>query len=376
MKLKEPQQFYWTNQTQMGTLYGAEVEFKALDEVHYRHPFYPNGATIVGWSSEANWNIRRVPELPELIPGNIYRITRHVQTNGITPYLSVSVYNDDHNRIIVEEHDLDTFTFNYPLNASSYKIELIGFGDGDFIFNSIELRPEIDEKSYFIQGDNSYSDFANQLHTFSFVADNHKQTARIVFSEPVYGRNNFPLDIVGPLSGSVLYFADTRVGAGLYSNLKNKNAYEKVVLDEINHFIKTGKFKKLQFIGSGPISSFAAVYFYSLLKDDKNESLITSDVFSNINDFLKLKPFLYYQSLAKFDSLKIDLKQANINYYYQSQDPKLDIKNYMVDYNSRLNLLPIADDALKSNYSKELYIQQQLDKQNKKTRLFWPFKKK
>lgn len=261
-------QIYWTPQTQLLELQGATVDFRAVDAVFYEHYFLPSGQAIAVWHSKHHYTQQqKISDLPQLTPGKTYTITRHIENSErMFAYLVVTFYDQQHQILLTNSQNHAEITVTVPENYDFYTIAVHAAGAGHFIFQDVMIQPTT-------QGVLRANDteIAPRLYSdLQIPATLTSKTLRVVFSEPERGVTDYASAWIRETQQAVQYIASSLPDAAFYRQ------HEDATIISIKSARKQAHARHLEFVGYGPISSYAALYYQSQFKG--SAAVISEDV--------------------------------------------------------------------------------------------------
>lgn len=261
-------QIYWTPQTHLLELQGATVDFRALDTVFYEHYFLPSGQAVVTWHSKQAYDKQQqLADLPQLVPGETYTITRHIENSErMFAYLVVTFYDHQHQVLLNNSQNQDEITVTVPENYDFYTIGLHAAGAGHFTFHDILIRP----KTNGILRDSDMEiapRFYSDVHIPKVVTS---KTLRVIFSEPEHGVTDYMSRWIKTTQQAVQYIASSLPQAAFYRQ------HEAEIIASVKAARRKVRARHIEFVGYGPISSYAALYYQSQIKG--SAAVISDDV--------------------------------------------------------------------------------------------------
>lgn len=132
-------------------LFGTTLIYHAPDFISFENPLMASGQILHEWSSSCQYQEERLtPTLPLLKKGKQYRIIRKMESfPEFSVFFKISFLNRYGEEIGNKVEREDILTFTYPLEAYSYKIQLLSAGLRSFDFHYLELQAineEVDDK--------------------------------------------------------------------------------------------------------------------------------------------------------------------------------------------------------------------------------------
>lgn len=259
---------YWTPQTQLRQLQGATVDFQALDQVTYEHFFLPSGQVIATWHSRHLYpGEKRISDLPQLLRGETYIIERHIEASErMFAYLIVTFFDEQHQVLDMNSQNIDQMTVTVPEDYAFYTIDLVSAGNGQFVFHDLLIRPK--KSGILREGD---MEIAPKLYTnIEFPPKITSKTLRVVFSEPETNTTDYMSEWIKETQQVVQYIVSSQVNAGYYRQ------HEEAVITSVKSARKQARARQIEFVGYGPISSYAALYYQEQFKG--SQAVISDDV--------------------------------------------------------------------------------------------------
>ena len=268
---------YWTPQTELLELQGANIRFDRMNQVFYENQWLPSGQVVARWASKRDYIAsNKLADLPYLIQGETYELERDItNANHMFGYLTITFFDVYHRQIVAYHENKDIMTFEVPKNYDAYEIELITAGAEHIIFHEFTIRLALTNGTLLAGDHHERFDSGEDLYWYlqeaSLVTS---QTLRVIFSEPSDNMTDYAHQWIVPTQQNVLYIADGRLLAGFYVNETTSSTYETA----LKQIIQDAKVKShaaiIEFIGYGPISSYAAGYYQ---KQMTGKAVISSD---------------------------------------------------------------------------------------------------
>lgn len=142
---------YWNEYSADTYLYGSEIIYHKKDDVEYRNLLMPPGTIIKQWYSKTNFQMQKIePALPIIDGESEYQITINIDTeedeNCLVRLVFFDRYEMEAGSITLRDK---VTTFQCPLKAYSYRLQLINGGVTNLHFHSIiiqEISNETDEE--------------------------------------------------------------------------------------------------------------------------------------------------------------------------------------------------------------------------------------
>ncbi|MBZ5970659.1 accessory Sec system protein Asp3 [Leuconostoc gasicomitatum] len=261
-------QIYWTPQTQLFELQGATIDFRALNDVYYEHYFLPSGRVIATWRSNQHFQReKKVSDLPQLLRGVTYTIERSIDNSErMFAYLVVTFYDEQYQKLVTNSQNADKITVTVPENYAFYTIDLVSAGNGHFVFHDFVIR----QQKKGVLRDNDLT-VAPKLYAYLQAPEKiTTKTLRVVFSEPEKMMTDYMTDWINETQQAVQYLTSSDIDAGFYRN------HELDLIATVKDARKQVHANKIEFVGYGPISSYAALYYQQQIKGSL--AIISEDV--------------------------------------------------------------------------------------------------
>lgn len=271
-------QIYWTPQTQLFELQGATIDFRALNDVYYEHYFLPSGRVIATWRSNQHFQReKKVSDLPQLLRGVTYTIERSIDNSErMFAYLVVTFYDEQYQKLVTNSQNADKITVTVPENYAFYTIDLVSAGNGHFVFHDFVIR----QQKKGVLRDNDLI-VAPKLYAYLQVPEKiTTKTLRVVFSEPEKMMTDYMTDWINETQQAVQYLTSSDIDAGFYRN------HEPDLIATVKNARKQVHANKIEFVGYGPISSYAALYYQQQIKGSL--AIISEDVILSPSSELKI----------------------------------------------------------------------------------------
>ncbi|GMA69909.1 hypothetical protein GCM10025879_11550 [Leuconostoc litchii] len=251
-------QIYWTPNTQLVELQGATVDFQSLNNVYYEHHFLPSGEVIARWHSIYNKRANQrtiVADLPQLLHGQSYVIERHIDASErMFAYLVVTFFDSDYQPITTFSQNNEKLTIDTPEKYAFYVIDLVSAGSGSFTFHNFIIRQQTN--GFLRETDR---EIAPQLYTYLHQPEKiTSKELRVIFSEPEEQVTDYATEKIKTTQQSVLFITSAKLKAGYYR--------QNELLATIKNVKKQVKAQTIEFVGYGPISSYAALYYHQQMK--------------------------------------------------------------------------------------------------------------
>ena len=271
-------QIYWTPQTQLFELQGATIDFRALNDVYYEHYFLPSGRVIATWRSNQHFQReKKVSDLPQLLRGVTYTIERSIDNSErMFAYLVVTFYDEQYQKLATNSQNADKITVTVPENYAFYTIDLVSAGNGHFVFHDFVIR----QQKKGVLRDNDLT-VAPKLYAYLQVPEKiTTKTLRVVFSEPEKMMTDYMTDWINETQQAVQYLTSSDIDAGFYRN------HEPDLIATVKNARKQVHANKIEFVGYGPISSYAALYYQQQIKGSL--AIISEDAILSPSSELKI----------------------------------------------------------------------------------------
>ncbi|MGO0155575.1 accessory Sec system protein Asp3 [Leuconostoc mesenteroides] len=261
-------QIYWTPNTELLGLQGATVDFRSLNEVYYENYFLPSGEVVTRWHSAYNvMNGHPVAkaDLPQLSHDETYVIERHIDASDrMFAYLVVTFFDQQYQPIATFSENTEKLLINTPSEYAFYVIDLVSAGSGHFTFHNFDIR--VKKAGILRETD---QEIAPQLYTYLHQPKKvTSKVLRVIFSEPEEAVTDYVTQKIKTTQQAVLFVASGALKAGYYRQL--------ALISAIKNARKQTKSHSLEFIGYGPISSYAALYYQQQIK--KSVAIISEDI--------------------------------------------------------------------------------------------------
>ena len=122
-------------------VYGSKIRRLADDQVEFSNPFLPAGTVIYRWDEAINYGGgRATPALPLLKRGQRYQVRCHAKVeNGGAIYLRLLFFNFTGQRVAMKIIRQASGSFDYPIEADYYAVELLGTGAPSLVFERIDI---------------------------------------------------------------------------------------------------------------------------------------------------------------------------------------------------------------------------------------------
>ena len=251
MRYKEEVYFaYWDMQSVSQYLYGSSVRVLEDGRVLYENQFMPSGTVIHEWYSKANYqDLRNTSQLPDLKRGEKYVIGSYLETlPENSTYLKV-IFMDSADEEIFS-HSVkpeETASVYVPTDTHHYKIQLVSGGCQRFLFEGIYIAQE--GVAYYTVNRYWISDL---LHK-----NNEKNIIYVCFTEPEFNRTGFVPERVQEHFPNLVMVNSSYKSSLLYM----EKEFFGILLEKIESLSRQYSFEKVAFIGYGPISNIAALFY-------------------------------------------------------------------------------------------------------------------
>lgn len=261
-------QIYWTPNTELLGLQGATVDFRSLNEVYYENYFLPSGEVVARWHSTYN-RMSGQPvvkaDLPQLSHGETYVIERHIDASDrMFAYLVVTFFDQQYQPIATFSENTERLLINTPDEYAFYVIDLVSAGSGHFTFHNFDIRIK---RAGILREDDQ--EIASQLYNYLHQPEKvTSKVLRVIFSEPEEAVTDYVTKKIKTTQQAVLFVASGTLKAGYYRQLE--------LISAIKTARKQAKAHSLEFVGYGPISSYAALYYQQQIK--KSVAIISEDI--------------------------------------------------------------------------------------------------
>lgn len=315
---------YWQQNIGKTYMYGSSINYLTKNHVIFENNLFPSGSCIHSWTSLGNYQTHRsASQLPMLEKGYKYNIKIDAATTPQnTLYIQFKFYDRYENLIEVVTIKDKQGSFVYPSDAHYYELSLINGGLQEIIFHNLVItNDEFIIKNRFFEYDGLF--VSNILNEKS-----ESQRLQILFAEPVIGNTAIiPKHIIEQFSDVVLV-----TSSKLYAHFYMSNEYEKKILGMIAKLQKNYEISSIHFIGYGPISSTAAVYYSN--KTTRGEAYITSDC----GQLSLSRDMLYTDGYQKFEQEKLNSSNTSVHIYSHVPplEPSLELVKTLLNPSSRL----------------------------------------
>ncbi len=315
---------YWQPNIGKTYMYGSNINYLTKDHVIFENNFFPAGSCIHSWTSLGNYQDQRsARQLPLLEKGCQYDIKLDATTSPQkTLYIQLKFYDRYESLLDVVTIKDKQGSFVYPNDAYYYELSLINGGLKEIIFHNLVITDDklMLENQIFEDNGLFISNILNE------TSESHR--LQIVFAEPVHGNVAvIPKQIIDKFF-DVIQVTSSKLFAHFYMS----NQYEKKILATIAKLQEDYEISSVYFIGYGPISSAAALYYSS--KIVHGEAYITSDC----GELRISRDMLYTDGYQKFEREKIQPNNMPVHSYYYVPflDPSLEFVQPSLDLSSRL----------------------------------------
>jgi accessory secretory protein Asp3 len=286
---------YWLPQSRLLELQGAKVEFRALNNVYYENKFLPSGQVVAKWSSKNNYSrTKQLADLPILKREQTYELERHIEdSEHMFGYLSVTFYDRYQRRLAVFSQNVSVLEFKVPKDYDYYEIELIVAGADAILFHDFVIRPKVENGTLIANDEVQRFETGEQLYTYLQHAEMvTTKTLRVIFTEPAENVLELPVAQGTTPEQNVLYIADGRPLAGFYRQNAGSEIddYESSLIAVIKDAQQASRAKRIELVGYGPVSSYAAVYYANLLDNDVVGIWISRDIAKTPKDWINQQP--------------------------------------------------------------------------------------
>ncbi|EGP66682.1 accessory Sec system protein Asp3 [Streptococcus sp. oral taxon 056 str. F0418] len=307
---------YWDMQSAFQYLYGSSVKILDDGQVLYENQFMPSGTVIHDWHSAVNYQgARNTNQLPQLKCGHQYKICVFIETKPEnSSYLKVEFLDALDETIlsqIIKQDEIQTVTV--PDNTHHYKIQLVSSGCHRFLFDCIDIS-EVETNEYSV--DRYWiSDLLN-------IDEEHK-SMYVCFTEPDINRTGFIKESFQKQFPNLLLVNTSYKRALLYMEIQ----FFEMLLQQIESLADTYRISRVVFVGYGPISNIAALYYskqfsnaYALITDD----FLTEVEYQTVIDRYRKRvryPVFKELLLHRFNPQKV-------MYYVESDSKKSEFANF------------------------------------------------
>jgi len=314
---------YWQSNIGKTYMYGSTINYITKDHVIFQNDLFSVGSIVHSWQSLSQYQAQRSgKQLPLLLAGTKYRLTLNA---SIVPeksiYLQLKFYDRYENiidRITIKDK---VEKFRYPENAYAYDVELINVGVKKIVFHNIEINDaKFDDQQ--ISNDQG-------LHVSDVLNENvESRDLHVIFTEPVIGTiATVPADICDQIP-DVIQITSSR----LYGQFYLSNQIEKDIIFMLDRLQKLYDIETINFIGYGPISSAAALYYSNQI--DSGFAYVSSDY----GQLSAARNMIYTDGYEKFITAKksFDETPKTIYHHVDPMSSSLQIVANLLDKSSRL----------------------------------------
>jgi len=191
-------------------------------------------------------------------------------------YLIVTFYDEQYQKLVTNSQNADKITVTVPENYAFYTIDLVSAGNGHFVFHDFVIR----QQKKGVLRDNDLI-VAPKLYAYLQVPEKiTTKTLRVVFSEPEKMMTDYMTDWINETQQAVQYLTSSDIDAGFYRN------HEPALIATVKDARKQVHANKIEFVGYGPISSYAALYYQQQIKGSL--AIISEDVILSPSSELKI----------------------------------------------------------------------------------------
>lgn len=333
---------YWIPENNNLNYKGTTIEYNNINSVLFQNNISPDEKLICSWSTHQ----KSFNDLPNLKPGHTYFLEHDTEyTENIYPFIKINFYNKNNELIKEISENSATIEFKTPFDFYSYTIDLYSAGIGSILFHNMIIYDEnfgISDPNCVISK-NKYVD-GEFLVTAYFPSKNlsnpkfkipKSYPLKVIFIEPNNNDITFPLELINNSDYPVLLITDLRPASGFFiSPNDSKKRYEKELTELIQNVKKNSKAKSMDFIGYGPISSFAASLYGAKFK---KANIYVSHLTNSVNEYIQ------HYSNNHFNSYLSAFKDLTL--------PDLANKRILIESkNGFNNLLPVSQNFQNDAY--------------------------
>ncbi len=300
---------HWNNLAEATYLYGSKLSKKDGKTI-FENPLMPPGLEVKKWVAMTNFQANRtIPSLPRLRQGKTYTIELSAETypkNSL--YIKIEFFNyyKEHiSSIIIKELQ---GSFEFPTETYNYEVSLINAGCEKIIFQHIKITDSNET------AEEDWEDLSGE-------------TLDILFLEsPIEDGHLLDPTILEKFS-HIMVIDDVEEKQECY--LSNDFS------DKLITYIQNIKPSTIRFIGYGPISNLAAIYYTSCFME-QSTAYITEDVYTSE----KYKNFLLNSTIDIDELLHFMLHSKNSNTYDIELEASLQSIKRLYGANIYLKSLP------------------------------------
>lgn len=271
----------WNWESSVGYRYGATIKRFPDDSLHFAHPLLASGTVLVEWSSQANSKNGQQAALPLLNREDTHYISANFTTlPEKTAYLKIEYFDAFHQmlgHVVIQSQESKALVL--PPKTDYYCFKIISSGCTDLYFDNLLISP-LELPTYEVDR------FWLQESPVSSV---EKQDSLVVLlTEPE--RHGFYWQHASFLSEKVdvLTVSSAYKTGQLYLNQQLQES----ILSFIAQKQEKNLFQKVIFMGYGPISNMAALFYKQLIPTSL--ALVSEHA----------HPLEYYQTLLEKDRPK------------------------------------------------------------------------
>lgn len=236
----------WAQGATTEYLYGSILKREG-HRVVFDNPLMSPGFPIVSWNSKTNFQAqRKQPHLPLLTKGKRYQVTIFATVEPKeTVYARIIYYNRFDEEIGTTVLKEDNWSFVYPKEAFSYKLELLNAGCHRLEFEALEMMDEVSENEW-------------DSEELTVYFSQEKAVLHVVFLEPnTVSLSQLPMEEISTL-GNVLFVGGQNQAASFYMDKVFEEKLKRYV-----HFCREQGLSKVRFIAYGPVGNVAVLYYSS-----------------------------------------------------------------------------------------------------------------
>lgn len=314
---------YWQPHIGETYMYGSIINYVTKDHVTFQNDLFSAGSFVHTWLSSSSYQVQRsVVALPLLENGIEYQIKMNASVMPEnTVYLQFKFYDRYEDMIDSVTIKNGVGKFIYPNNAYAYSMALINAGLQELVFHHVEISEAIHEKQLLFDNDGLYiSDILNNETNSSLL--------QVLFTEPVVGTIGIVPDNLLNQIPDVVQITSSKLYGGFYMN----NQVENDIIAVLDQIQKIYEVQSINFIGYGPLSSAAALYYATKVTQS------TAYVSSDYGDISLSKNVIYTDGYEQFIVAKKNFVNTPKHTYYQVEPliANLKIVGTLLDKSSRL----------------------------------------
>ena len=240
-------QINWDHQAMQRYLYGATVVMPSVDRVVLSSELIPPTAVLMQWDSLHHYQAQRQsPTLPLLQPGRRYYMACNVLTKPAqSVYWRLNFFDHYHEKIGSQLLKEETGSFDYPLNATRYTLELVNMRSQSLDYQTVLLseQPVPAHQTVYL------SDLLNE--------ETSSDVLTVIFEEP----SNRYLGSIAPTRLEAITNCIVVQAIGKWAQAYLTPVIEQQLVAHIQQLEHEYEIGAIHFVGYGPISNLAASYY-------------------------------------------------------------------------------------------------------------------